>query len=382
MARLAAAGSFVTEITQSAGAAASDTVRPASLLPGRRRLKGRAKAALFRQQSVALRAGLNLLATLRVVREQAESPAAGGLIEDLAQRVQAGEALSEAMAGQGPTFTPLEVAMVRVGETAGVLDRIMGSLTDFAERDLEVREKLRGAALYPLIVMGLGLLSIVVVLVFILPRITAVIGESGQALPLPTRVLMGVSDVLRSPGGIALGLAAVGGGAGLWLWSRKPAGRLAIDRVKLRLPVVGDAVRRVAMARFARTLGTLSGAGVPIVESMRIIRNTLGNEALAREVDAAAAGIVQGKSIAEPLRETGRFPPLMIQVIAMGEQTGRLDEMLIDTADAYDRETAAALQRVMTVVPVLFILVLAVFVAFVLAAALLPVMTMDFAAGM
>ncbi|MEM6332663.1 MAG: type II secretion system F family protein [Planctomycetota bacterium] len=384
IALLAEAGRFVTTMSQADGNAGGvgtegSTVKPA--LPWGAGMSGRAKATLFRQLSVALQAGLDLLATLKVVGEQAESPSASELIEGIAGEVESGESLSDAMAAHTRTFTPLEVAMVRVGEAAGVLDQVMASLTEFAERDLEVREKLRGAAIYPLMVMGLGVVSIIVVLTFILPRITAVIGESGQTLPLPTQILMAISDALRSPAGVIGALLLIGGVGWLWWWTGKPAGRLARDGVVLRLPVLGEAVRRVAMARFARTLGTLSRAGVPIVESMRIIRNTLGNEVLAQQVDGVAAGLVQGRSIAEPLRETGWFPPLLIQVIAMGEKTGKLDELLLNAADAYDRETAASLQRVMTVVPVLFILVLAIVVAFILAAALLPVMTMDFAAG-
>ena len=170
------------------------------------------------------------------------------------------------------------------------------------------------------------------------------------------------------------------GGIALWRWSRTEDGRLAVDRFKLRLPVVGTAVQRVAVSRFARTLGTLSAANIPIVESMRIVRDTLGNEAMAREIDTVAEGIVKGQAIADELRATGRFPTLLTQVIAMGERTGKLDSLLMSTADSYDKETAAALGRVMTVVPVVFILVLALFVAFILAAALLPIMGMDLAA--
>ena len=150
-----------------------------------------------------------------------------------------------------------------------------------------------------------------------------------------------------------------------------------MDRIKLKLPFIGPALRRVAVSRFARTLGTLAAANIPIVESMRIVRDTLGNEVLARDIDRAAAGIVRGSAIADDLRDTGQFPSLLIQVIAMGERTGRLDELLMDTADSYDKETNAALERVMTVVPVLIILVLALFVAFILAATLLPIMNID-----
>ncbi len=154
-----------------------------------------------------------------------------------------------------------------------------------------------------------------------------------------------------------------------------------MDRFKLRVPLLGTAIRRVAVARFARTLGTLTKSGIHIVEAMQVIRGTLGNEALAQQIDGVTSDIAQGQSIAEPLRETGQFPPLLIQVIAMGERTGKLDELLLHTANSYDKETAATLQRLMTVIPVLFILGLAVVVIFILAAVLLPIVNMDVMAG-
>ena len=157
----------------------------------------------------------------------------------------------------------------------------------------------------------------------------------------------------------------------------RPEGRLAFDKFKLRIPVLGTAIRRIAVARFARTLGTLSKSGIQILDALGVLRDTLGNEALARRIDEAAAGIRQGESIAEPLRKTGEFPPLLIQVIAMGEKTGRLDELLLQTADAYEKETSAAIERVMTILPAVFIVLLALVVAFILVAVLLPVIEMQ-----
>ena len=166
---------------------------------------------------------------------------------------------------------------------------------------------------------------------------------------------------------------------GIWAfrtWLATPEGRLKFDTFKLRVPVLGTAVRRIAVARFARTLGTLSRSGIGILEALRVLRDTLGNEALARKIDETAAGITQGQSIAEPLRKTGQFPPLLIQVIAMGEQTGRLDELLLQTADSYEKETAAAIARVMTILPAVLIVLLALVVVFILAAVLLPIVEM------
>jgi len=168
-------------------------------------------------------------------------------------------------------------------------------------------------------------------------------------------------------------VALIAAGWGFNAWRKRPAGRLALDKFKLRVPVLGTALRRIAVARFARTLGTLSQSGIQILEALHVLRGTLGNEALARKIDKVAAEIKQGQSIAEPLRETGEFPPLLIQVIAMGEKTGKLDELLLQTANTYEKETASAIQRVMTILPAVFIVVLALVVVFILAAVLLPI---------
>ncbi|HET6426875.1 MAG TPA: type II secretion system F family protein [Phycisphaerae bacterium] len=374
--QLAARSLYVTDLT-APGQAQEAAQGRAGGWSLRRRVPMRARASMLRQLATALKAGLGLLPALQVVAEQAEQAPLRSLADHLAQRVQAGDSLSEAMASRPRDFSRLEVSMVRVGETAGVLDEVMGYLSEFAERDVDVREQVRSAAAYPVFVLSLAAVSVVVIVAVILPRVIGtVIDSTGtMALPAPTRILLGVSGVLRSYGW-ALAIAAAGAVVGFRAWLRRPAGRLAFDRFKLRIPVLGTALRRVAVGRFARTLGTLSASGILILEALDVLRDTLGNEALAQKIDEVAAEIVQGQSIADPLRRTGQFPPLLIQVIAMGERTGRLDELLLQTAQSYEKETAAALQRVMTVLPAVLIVLLALVIAFILAAVLLPIVEM------
>ena len=343
-----------------------------------RRVPLRLKVGMLRQLATALQAGLPLLSALQVVHSQAQNQSLRSLMGDLAERVQSGEALSQAMSEHSRNFSPLETSMVRVGETAGVLDQVMGYLSEFAEHDLDIREKIRSAATYPIFVLSLAVISVIVIVTTILPRVIASVTESvGEAVqPLPTQILMGVSDFLRSFGWLVL----IGLGLGVWAfraWLAKPEGRLAFDTFKLRIPVLGTAIRRIAVGRFARTLGTLSKSGIPILDALRVLRDTLGNEALAQKIDQAADGITQGQSVAEPLAQTGEFPPLLIQVIAMGEQTGKLDELLLQTADAYEKETSAAINRVMTILPAVFIVLLALLVGFILVAVLLPIVNMQ-----
>ena len=343
--------------------------------PWHRRVSLRLRTAMLQQLATALSAGLELLPALRVVEQQAANDALCALVGDLAERVRSGESLSQAMAEHPRDFSRLETSMVRVGETAGVLDDVMGHLSDFAQRDLDVREKIRSAATYPIFVLALAAVSVIIIVTVILPGVIGAIAES-VALPLPTRMLLGISSVLKSFGWLLLIALALA----IWAfraWLAGPQGRLSFDKFKLRIPVLGTAIRRIAVARFARTLGTLSRSGIQILDALRVLRDTLGNEALAVKIDEASAGIRQGESIAEPLRKTGEFPPLLIQVIAMGEKTGRLDELLLQTADSYEKETSAAIQRVMTILPAVFIVLLALVVVFILAAVLLPVVSMQ-----
>jgi type II secretory pathway component PulF len=379
IAALAEDGIFATDVLDAdappAGGGYLSRFRPR----WRRRLPKGVQASMLRQLATAMRAGLPMLSALRVVQQQADSQVLRHLVADLATRVQGGSSLSAAMQAHPRDFSRLEVSMTRVGETAGLLDEVMGHLADFAERDLEIRQQIRSAATYPAFVLALAVISVAIVLTVIVPRVVAALEQNVSLLPAPTRVLLAVSEFLGSAGWLVL--LVVGGG--FWAfraWLAKPAGRLAFDRFKLRVPVLGQAIRKVAVARFARTLGTLSRSGIQILEALRVLRDTLGNEALARKIDEVAAGIKQGQSIAEPLRRTGQFPPLLIQVIAMGEKTGRLDELLLQTATAYEKETTASIQRVMTVLPAVFIVLMALVVGFILAAILLPIVEMGLSA--
>lgn len=340
----------------------------------------RGVTGLFRQLATALEAGLPLLTALRVVREQSESAAMGELVDDLARRVEAGDAFSDALAAHRGVFTPLHVSMARAGETAGVLDEVMGSLADFAERDLETRERIRSASVYPAMVLALAVLSVGVIVAFILPRIMETIGDNPDLLPLPTRILMGISDGLRAWWWLGL----IGIGLGVWgfrRWTATAEGRLTFDSWKLRVPILGKTLRLIAVGRFARALGTLSKSGIQIVEALVVLRDTLGNEAMGQAIDRVQAGVTQGQPIAEPLRESGQFPPMFIQVVSLGEKTGRLDQLLLRAADSFDKDTTTSIQRTMTALPALFIVLLALLVTFILAAVLLPIISMQTGMG-
>lgn len=389
IATLAAQRLFVTTIDE--GVAGEKSSGPASTQAlvrawggvaggGTGRVGAKQVAALWRQLSTALEAGLPLLTALRVVREQAANKAVAGLLDDLAKRVETGSALSDALAEHPKTFTPLHVSMVRAGETAGVLDEVMASLADFADRDLATREKVRSASVYPLIVLSLAVVSVLVILTFIMPKILETVGDNPAVLPWPTRMLLGLSVLLRSYGWIVVLLLI---GAVVWFrrWVSTPDGRAKFDGMQLRLPLVGNTLRDVAVARFARALGTLTKAGIHVVEALSVLRDALGNEALGRTVDDLKLRVTQGEPLADCLRDSGRFPPLFVQVVSLGEKTGKLDELLLRAADSLDKDAQSAISRVMTVLPAAMIVGLALLVALILASVLLPIVNMSSAIG-
>ncbi|MFW6032141.1 MAG: type II secretion system F family protein, partial [Phycisphaeraceae bacterium] len=290
--QLAGRGMFVTELLLSGEGegGGSSNGRPApedrpnrTAAPSGLRVNLRSRVAIWRQLATSLEAGLPLLTALKVVEEQAEKPAVRELVGDLAKRVQRGDSLAEAMEAHPAAFGRMQLSMIRAGETAGVLDEVTASLAQFAERDLKVRERIRSASTYPVLVLGLAAVSVVLILTVVLPAILEGVTEAGGQIPLPTRILMGVSDLLLYWGWL---LALIGVGAFFWFrrWVDTPEGRLAVDRLKLKIPVLGTTLRKVAVARFARALGTLTGAGIQILEALSVLRDSLGNEALAQEV--------------------------------------------------------------------------------------------------
>jgi type II secretory pathway component PulF len=243
---------------------------------------------------------------------------------------------------------------------------------------------MKTASAYPIFLLGLGMASATVIVTFMLPRILAAVDTGVASMPMPTRILMGISDWLRtlftSMGGWVV-LVGLGVGLyGLRRWT-KTAGRVEWDGFKLRIPVLGPVLRTIAVGRFARTLGALTKGGVTILEALAVVRDTLGNEVLAREVDIVAEKVKRGDSLADPLEQSGRFPPLLIQIVAIGEQTGKLDELLLNAADTFDSDADAAISRFMAIFPAILILLLAVVIGFIIAAALLPIVSMSVGVG-
>lgn len=384
VANLADIGQFVSELSEET--AASHGQQRQSLLElvrsvplGSRRVSSKDILAMTSQLSAALRAGLALLKALEILRDQQQKPAVREILQGLVDSVSAGQSLSEAMAAYENIFSPLYLSMIRVGETGGILEQTTTQLVSILSRDEKIKANMRNASAYPLFVLGVGIISVIVIVTWVLPRILATISGGIDVLPWPTRLLMGLSSFIKNYGLlVAIAIAAASYYFKIWARSR---GRLRWDTIKLGIPVLGSVLRTIAVGRFTRTLGALTKGGVTILESLGVVRDTLGNELLARQIDSVTEKVKGGAPLAEPLQASGYFPPLLVQIVSVGEQTGRLDELLLDAAETFDDEADSAIAKFMAIFPAVLILLLALVIAFIIIAILLPVAMMGLGSG-
>jgi len=384
VASLADRGHFVTDLAEQGRDKRSALERRPLPGLGGGRVASKDLLAITTQLSTAVRAGLPLLGCLKLIGKQQHKPAAKALLENLVSSVSSGASLSEAMSEHERVFSPLYISMIRVGETGGILEQTSTQLAAMLDREEKIKTNMKNASAYPIFVLAIGLVSAVVIVTGILPKILATVDVGVAAMPLPTRILMGLSDFTRTlfthvAGWIVLA-TAVASLVALVRWTRT-AGRLSWDRFRLRIPILGSVLRTIAVGRFARTLGALTQGGVTILEALAVVRDTLGNEALGREIDEVAEKVKRGDSLAAPLEESGCFPPLLVQIVSVGEQTGTLDELLLNAAETFDNEADAAINRFMSIFPAVLILVLALVIGFIIAAALLPIVVMSLGAG-
>lgn len=343
-------------------------------------LKRQEIANLIRELATALEAGLPLMASLRTVRKQATGKAQPVILDHLINRIEAGTPLHQAAREYGPPFDDMIVGMLRAADASGEMSGIMHQLADLLERSIELRRSVVGATIYPMIVAVLIAISAVILVTFLVPALIQPL--MGQIeLPLPTRIVLAVADTLAAYGIFVL-IAAVGAWFGFRLWVAKPDNRLRFDTLLLRLPLYGRLARDVAVARFTRTLGTLSSAGISILDGLRITRDTLGNAALVKAVDEVQQQVTTGKALADPLERSGLFPPLLIQVVNLGERSGKLEAMLLHAAGAFDRQVQNSIKVFTSLLPPALLVVMACLGGFILAAILLPLLELqNLAAG-
>ena len=326
--------------------------------PGRgKKVKLKDLAIFSRQFATMISAGLTLLRSLNILAEQVENAKLKEVLTKVGAAVEEGKSLSEALAEHGDTFPNLYVAMVRAGETAGTLDLVLLRIADTMEKDVALRRKVKSTMTYPAVVVVLAVLLTVVMLLFIVPTFVGMFESLGGKLPLPTRVLLLMSTAVRKLWFI-LFLVPIGAWQGYKRARQVPQVRAHFDAWKLKVPVFGNLFHKLAIARFTRNLSTLLHAGVPILLALEITADTVDNAVISRAVADVRAGVSRGESVTRPLANHAVFPPMVVQMVGVGEETGALDEMLRRIADFYDLEVEATTESLTAALEPLMIAVL------------------------
>lgn len=329
-------------------------------------------AVMSRQMSTMIGAGLSLLKTLTVLAEQTSNKRLAAILGDVGAQVEAGSAFSDALRKQGDVFPPLMVNMVRAGETGGFLDSALESIATNFEKEVKLRGTIKSALTYPVIVLIMSLVSVVGMLLFIVPVFDNMFKSLGGQLPLPTEILVVLSHAMVWLGPLLLVLTV----GGLWWWARnknKERVRRVVDPIKLKLPVFGPLMTKIAVARFSRNFANMIGAGVPILQAIRIVGETSGNWVIERALLAVAESVRNGESISRPLLEHPVFPSMVTQMIAVGEDAGSLETMLEKIADFYDDEVQAATEQLTAMIEPLMIAFLGVVIGGMVIALYMPI---------
>ena len=367
-------GILVTEIHEATAAARKGLDIDLSALL--RRVSTGDVAMATRQLATLLQSGIPLVEALSALIEQLEQPELKAAFTEARDRVNEGQSFASALEAHPKVFSSLYVHMVAAGEASGTLEVVLGRLADFLESQARLKTKVVGALAYPAFMMVLGMGIVAVMMVVVVPKVTGIFEDFQQALPWYTELLIWSSEVFSGYWWLML-LAAGGGFWGFRRWLATEAGRRKWDRFVLRMPLFGKLVMMVGVSRFARTLATLLASGVPILRAMEITRNVLGNTELMEVVDEARANVREGESIAKPLRESGRFPPIVTHMIAIGERSGQLETMLEHVARNYDQQIDARVTAMTALLEPLMIVVMGTAAGGIAFAILTPLMQIN-----
>lgn len=368
--RLQEQGFTVTDIKQTAAAA-----RKRAPGGGWGRVKLADLSVFCRQFSTMIDAGVSLVRALDVLGEQTTNPKLRRIIYDIQQEVESGQTLSKAMSKYPRTFTSLFVGLVRAGEVGGVLEESLQRLSHFLEKDMELRRKVKAALTYPTIVVVVAIGIVLGLCTFIVPKFVELFRDLGvKELPVMTQILVDFSDFMKQRWWMGLLILVV-----LWMaikyFGTTRVGRRVIDRIKLKVPVFGKLHHKIALARFARTLGTLLVSGVPILQALETVAGTVGNGIIADAVMEARARIREGDRINDPLEKSRMFPPMVVHMVAIGEESGALDQMLSKIADFYEQEVESTLQSLTAAIEPVLIVFLGVCVGFIVISMFMPLIS-------
>jgi general secretion pathway protein F len=354
-----------------------ETAAPASSGRKRRWRKQRLSedqiAHATRELSTLLRAGMPLDRALGVLISLSEGEPIAELLGNVRKQVNGGATLADAIESQGGAFDRFYINLLRAGEAGGALEVVLERLAEHMQQSKEVRDAMMSALIYPVILIVVAVSSIFILLGYVVPQFTELFEDVGQVLPLPTRITIAVGEGLQSYGWVALVVVVAGG----WVIRRQledPRGRRRWHARFLKLPLAGAIITRVEVARFARTLGTLLHNGVPLLKALSIVKDSIGNQVIADGIEHLASRLKEGQSLAEPLAEAALFPPFAIHMIRVGEESGRLEELLLQVASIYDRETQVTIKRTLALLEPVLILVLGVVIAAVIISILMAIL--------
>ena len=333
-----------------------------------------------RQFATMIDAGLPLVQCLEILSTQTDNKTFGKLLNEVKLDVEAGATYADALKKHPKVFDSLYSNMVRAGEAGGMLDTILQRLAKQMEKAAKLKAQIKSAMVYPAAIVAVAIIVVSVLLVWVIPIFAKMFADFGGSLPALTQLVIDLSNFMQK----YIIFMAIGLGIGLWLLKRyynTPAGRLKIDGFSLKLPVLGDLIRKIAVARFTRTFGTLIQSGVPIMDSLEIVARTAGNVVVENAIMAARTSVGEGKTLAEPIGKTGVFPPMVVQMISVGEATGALDAMLGKIADFYDEEVDTAVAMLTSLLEPALMVFLGTVIGFIVIAMYLPIFKMASAIG-
>jgi general secretion pathway protein F len=330
-----------------------------------------------RQLSTLLGAGMPLVPSLSILMKQAKNPLLKKSLAQIREQVNEGKSLTESMSCFPQIFQPFYLNMVRAGEASGTINLVLERLADFSENQQALMNKIRSALAYPLIMFFMGSAVIFLLMAFVVPKITGIFSDMHQTLPLITIILITVSNFLKSFWWLILILLAAGAAAFKYMTTGTEGGRRQWDNAKLKIPVWGQVNRKIAIARFSRTLATLLQSGVPLLSAMEIVRNIVNNIIIGEAISKASKDLEEGKGLSGPLTQSGIFPPLVIEMIAVGEQSGTLEKMLNRIATAYETEAQSDIMVMTSLLEPVMILVMGLGVGFIVVSILLPIFEMN-----
>lgn len=344
--------------------------------PKKQKITEKDLVVFTRQFATMFTAGIPIVQGLDILSKQIENKSMGEVIGQIKSDVETGTTLADALKKHKKLFDDLYVNLVAAGEAGGVLDGVLLRLAGYIEKSMKLKKKVKGAMIYPIIVMTIAGLVIAIIMIFVIPIFAQIFGEMGAKLPAPTRSVIWLSHFLAGIGGLSIVICIFGTIFGIKQIRTTDEGKMKTDRILLKFPVFGDLLRKVAVARFTRTLGTLLNSGVPILDGLEICAKSSGNKVVEEVVMGVKSEVASGKTVAEPLSKSSVFPPMVCQMINVGESTGALDQMLVKIADFYDDEVDVAVNNLTTMLEPLLMVFLGTTIGYIVIALYLPIFKM------